>query len=45
MIHGDVKRDGSRCRLETQSLPIHERPMLPGENASPSARSIETAIY
>jgi hypothetical protein len=28
MIHGDVKRDGSRCRLETQSLPIHERPML-----------------
>lgn len=27
MIHGDVKRDGSRYRLETQSLPIHERPM------------------
>ena len=27
MIHGDVKRDGSRCRLETQSLPIREQPM------------------
>lgn len=25
MIHGDVKRDGSWCRLET-SLPIHGRP-------------------
>lgn len=27
MIHGDVKRDGSRCRLETQSLPIRKQPM------------------
>jgi len=32
MIHGDVKRDGSRCRLETQSLPIPRAADAAGEN-------------
>lgn len=48
MIHGDVKRDGSRCRLETQSLPIRERPMPreeSGVSSLPLDKNIKTAIY
>lgn len=47
MIHGDVKRDGSRCRLETQSLPIREQPMPREESGAAllSDKNIKTTIY